>query len=145
MPGSDIIVWEDKWIPTGCVITSPISVRKEIEECAKKYPFDAWKKLIKKLSYVGMLKKPISNKEYMYLIDNNYYECYIFGQKMKERLTFSFRVVDNVTYISIGAITNHIGVKKRVGKLNSGLEQDDFDFDDDVNYLLEKYCSWGIK
>ena len=144
MPGSDIIVWDDEWVPTGCVITSPLSVRKEIEEHAKKYPFDVWKKLVKKLSYIGILKKPISNKEYMYRIDNDYYECYIFGQKLKERLTFSFHVVDGITYISIGAITNHGGVKKRVGRLNSGLETDDFDYDDDVDYLMERYHIWEM-
>lgn len=36
MPESDIIVWDDEWISTGCVITSPLSVRKEIEEHVKK-------------------------------------------------------------------------------------------------------------
>lgn len=59
---------------------------------------------------------------------------------MKERLTFSFHIVDGITYIDIVAITDHNGVKKRVGKLNSGLETDDFYYDDDIDYLVEKYC-----
>lgn len=36
MSGSDIIVWDDEWIPTECVITNPLSVRKEIEKHTKK-------------------------------------------------------------------------------------------------------------
>lgn len=140
MSGSDILIWEDSWIPSMCVISSSISTRKELEESASKYPFNAWGKLERKLSYVGTLKKPISNKEYMYRIDNDYYECYIFGQKMKERLTYSFHVVGGVTYIDIMSVTNHSGVKKRVGKLNSGLGHDDFSYDDDIDYLVEKYC-----
>ena len=144
MSGSDILIWEDSWIPPMCVISSSISTRKELEKSASKYPFNAWGKLERKLSYLGTLKKPISNKEYMYLIDNNYYECYIFGQKMKERLTFTFHVIDNITYIDIMAITDHSGVKKRVGRLNSGLEVDDFDYDDDIDYLAERYHIWEM-
>ena len=128
MSKSDIIMWEDSWIPSNCIITSTRSVRTEIEKHAKKYPFDVWKKVEQKLAYIGNLKVPISNKEYMYRIDKDYYECYIFGQKLKERLTYSFHVVDGITYIAIGALTDHDGVKNRKGRLNSSLEEDDFDY-----------------
>lgn len=135
MSGSDVLVWTDSWIPPNCVITSSNATRKEIEEHASKYPFNAWGKVERKLSYVGTLKKPITNKEYMYYIEQDYYECYIFGQKMKECLTFSFKVVNNVTYIDILSLTNHAGVKLRKGKLNSELEED-FVYDDDISDLM---------
>ena len=136
MSRSDVIVWDDDWIPQNCVITSSSYTRKELEKYAKKYPIDVWSKLQRKLSYIGTLKKPISNKEYMYQIEKDYYECYIFGQKMKERLTYRFMVIDNITYIDILALTDHKGVKNRKGKLNSSLEEDDFDYDDDISDVM---------
>ena len=136
MPGSDTFVWTDSWIPPQCFISSSQSTRKEMEEHAKKYPFNVWSKVERKLAYIGTLKKPISNKEYMYRIDNSYYECYIFGQKLKERLTYNFKVIDGITFIDILAITDHSGVKNRKGKLNSELK-DEFEYDDDISDLLE--------
>ena len=140
---TDEIQWEYDWVPTMCVISSKESVLDDLKNRADKYPFDAWSQVIRRLSYVGNLKKPISNKNYMYRIDKNYYECYIFGKKNKERLVFTFSVDDGITYIGILRVNDHDDVKKRKGMLKSDMYQtNDGDIltESDIDFLKFFAC-----
>lgn len=123
MSSIDTVEWTDKWIPKDCSICSLKGVREDLQNVANSYPFNAWEKVIRKLSYIGALKKPISNKEYMYRIDKNYYECYIFGKRYKERLVFDFHVHNNVTFLLLLRLNTHDDVKKRKGMLKSDMDK----------------------
>ena len=106
--------WKEDWIPEGSSIWVSDQFLRDLNKAVKSGPKN-WPDLYKKkLSYICKLKKPISDKNYMYQIESHYYECYIFGQKTDIRLVYDWAVgEDGDTIVTIGGLVDHRGVKKR--------------------------------
>lgn len=131
-------IWPDSWIPENCMITSSHDTYKEIQETLKHSPKGYRRQLERRLTRVGQLTKPISDKNYMYQIDAHYYECYIFGKNTNIRLLFDWTkdVETSQVVIDVMGLADHNGVKKR--KFKESDELDDQLTGEDLLFL-EKF------
>lgn len=114
MAESDYL-WTESWIPERCTITSSPSTYQEIQTFLDGSPAGYRRQLERRLTYIGKLEQPISNKNYMYQIEAGYYECYIFGKSQDVRLVFDWTKSSSTQQILINimGLTNHRGIKKR--------------------------------
>lgn len=98
------IICED-WVPENCTIIAIPSVNNSLEKCFRSSPNNYREQFKRRLSFIGNLKKPISNKNYMYLLEDGYYESYIFGKNSDLRLVFNWLVSEEgITVITLGGL-----------------------------------------
>ena len=108
-------IWPALWIPKNCAIVNYQNVYDDIQEALRHYPEGYRRQFERRLTYIGQLTKPISDKNYMYQIEAHYYECYIFGKNNDVRLLFDWSrdPETSTVLITVMGLANHNGVKRR--------------------------------